>query len=94
MSDIEKGRQHLHYIADEIGGAIGQDIRDIINDYLIRVPAIRMTRNKRPGLTPELADKIRAWAAMNPEKSQLEIANELYTNPGRVSEALHFKDKK
>jgi hypothetical protein len=64
-------------------------IRDIVDEQMFRNPPVRVTRRKLPKLTPEMAEAIRAEARARPNASQLEIANLLGTNPGRVSEAMN-----
>ena len=51
----------------------------------------RRTRSLIPPLTTEAKKIIRRYAKVNPDASQLDIANRFGTNPGRVSEALYGK---
>lgn len=98
MSNIPLGREELYDLADEIAPVCvyGADrIREIIREHLIRVAPVRAkTRAKLPSLTPELAHRLRTVAALYPDWSIQEIAVHCNVNSGRVSEALHFKDRK
>lgn len=54
-----------------------------------RKPRYRRATARSRKVTPEVARQIRALKQDCPWKSNLEIAGNFDTNPGRVSEALH-----
>ncbi len=70
------------FLADEIDVAVGE---------LVRRKVTRRAPVKIAPLTEDEKRLIRTMAWANPTMSQLEIANRVGTNPGRVSEALNGK---
>jgi chromosome condensin MukBEF complex kleisin-like MukF subunit len=60
-----------------------------IADQMYRRPHTRRAPNRSPKLTPELAQKIRDYAAANPKLHHQDIAEHFGMNHGRVSEALN-----
>lgn len=58
---------------------------------LIRRPVVRKARPTSQSFTPELAQRIRDYAAEHPGVSQNDIAQSFGVNSGRVSEALRGK---
>lgn len=82
-------RAELLRLADTTRGFLVADDLRRLAEASFRKPAVRKTRRRLPGLTAELASNIRDYAASNPDKSQLDVANRFSVNPGRVSEALN-----
>jgi hypothetical protein len=64
------------------------ELRDIA-DAMYRRSATRRAQTRSPKLTPKLAEKIRQYAAANPDLHQQDIANHFGVNVGRVSDSLH-----
>ena len=79
------------YIAPFTVQAYGKRL-DAIVDKSFRKPCLRRAKPQFRKLTPEDAKRIRAFAEDNPDASYLDIARACDTNPGRVSEALNYKD--
>lgn len=79
------------YVAPFTVQAYGKRL-DAIVDKSFRKPCIRRAKPKFKKLTTEDAARIREFANDNPDASYLDIAQACDTNPGRVSEALNYKD--
>ena len=79
------------YIAPFTVAAYGKRLEAIANKA-VRKPCVRRAKPRFRKLTPEDAQRIRNYADENPDASYLDIAAACATNPGRVSEALNYKD--
>jgi hypothetical protein len=91
MSNIPEARERLLKIADEIdwlNGKLGDEVRGIVRDLMVRPTAIRKARAQSTPMTDELRDELRSYARRNPTKTYASIAHHFDVNPGRVSEAL------
>jgi len=77
-------RDRLRELADEHGI---DELHDLA-DQMYRKSAKKRAPIRSPKLTPELAKKIRKYAAANPDAHQQDIAEKFGVNHGRVSEAL------
>lgn len=82
---IPELRNRLRELADE------HELDELhgIADEMFRNSPVRRAAPNSAALTPELAKKIRAFAAKNPKMHQREIAQKFNVNPGRVSEAMN-----
>lgn len=83
---IPEIRNRLRAIANETGI---EELRDLA-DEMYRRPAIRRADRRSPSLTPELAEKIKAYAIQHPKDHLQDIAEIFGVNPGRVSESLRM----
>ena len=77
-------RDRLRELADKHGI---DELNDLA-DQIYRKPAKNRAPVRSPKLTPEMAQKIRDFAAANPSAHQQDIAEKFGVNHGRVSEAL------
>lgn len=97
MPTIPEVREKLTEIADKMRQSTDLDIVFMATEIdqavkdLFRRSAPRKAPAKLSPLTEEEKARIRTMAWANPGMSQLDIANEIGTNPGRVSEALNGK---
>jgi len=66
-------------------------IDKIVDEEMFRAVPVRRAPRKIAPLTDAQILQIRAIAAQDETLSQLEIANRVGTNPGRVSEVLNGK---
>lgn len=84
-------KKERSYIAPFTVAAYATRLEAIV-DKSFRKPCLRRAKPRFKKLTPEDAQRIRAFADSNPDASYLDIARACDTNPGRVSEALNYKD--
>jgi len=84
---IPEARDQIREIAQKF------DIPELndIADQMYRRGGIRRARVKSILMTPDVAERIRLFAADHPEMHLQEIANHFEVNIGRVSEALNRK---
>ncbi|RED16722.1 hypothetical protein [Parasphingopyxis lamellibrachiae] len=82
---IPEIRARMREIADEYEI---EELHDLADETYRNSPVKRASR-KSASLTPELAEKIRAFVAKNPKLHQRDVAQKFNVNPGRVSEALN-----
>lgn len=84
-SGIPALRERLRKLADEHG----LDELNEIADQMYRRAHTRRAPTRSPKLTPEMAHKIRDYAAAHPNAHLQDIAEQFGVNHGRVSEALN-----
>ena len=84
-------KKERSYVAPFTVRAYGKRL-EAIAAKAVRKPCLRRAKPQFRKLTPEDAKRIRAFADDNPDASYLDIARACDTNPGRVSEALNYKD--
>lgn len=84
---IPELRDRLHELADELGCP---ELRDIAEETRRRYHG-RAGRAKARHVTPELADKVRAFKKLNPGMIQRDIGDRFKIDHGRVSEILYGK---
>lgn len=80
--DLAYGRVSMAVAAQALTGIV---------ENLKRKPPVRVTRKKLKPLTEKQKSDIRYWARNRPDLSQLDLAMQFNTNPGRISEALNEK---
>lgn len=97
MSDIPQGRKELRALArmlerGEVSRAAAADeIRYILDEYLLRDPPVRRAPNRPRRITAATKRLVREYAATNPTAHQTDIGAAFGLNPGRVSEILTGK---
>jgi hypothetical protein len=91
MSDIIEAREQLELIAKMADRETAQRIRQVIRRYMYRERPVRKARPQSPGITSELASRIRQTARSNPKMPLQKIAEIYNVNAGRVSEVLNGK---
>lgn len=79
-NDLRSGRKTPDKVADAIDRLVPELWR--------KKPRQMGGRKVRTPMTPELAQRIRAYAKAHPKADQQEIATEFNVNAGRVSEVL------
>lgn len=77
-------RDRLRELAEEHG----IDELHELADQMYRKSTKKRAATRSPKLTAEMAQKIREFAAANPDAHQQDIAERFGVNHGRVSEAL------
>lgn len=93
---IPQVRSELHTVAQAIADgdldrqAAADQVRALANELHRQRPA-RKTEPKSQKMTPELAERIRLYAAARPHMSLQQIAVAFNVNAGRVSEAINGK---
>jgi hypothetical protein len=91
MSNIPEARERLLKIAEEIdwlNGKLGDEVRGIVRDLMVRPTAIRKARAQSTPMTDDLREELRSYARRNPNRTFADIGHHFQVNPGRVSEAL------
>lgn len=82
---IPEIRIRLIELADEHGI---DELRELAAE-MHRTRAIKISKPTSTPVTPEIAEKIRDFAAKNPHLQQRHIADHFNVNSGRVSESLN-----
>ena len=91
MSNIPEARRLLLLIADEAGGTIATDIRNVVENFMTREKYVRKAPVKSRTITSSMARRIRIMAVQHPDMHLSDIAARFDINPGRVSEILNHK---
>lgn len=90
-SNVPEAREEIQTIVDDLraqGLTVFADRLEATLHKLHRRPVVRQTRKKIPAPTKAQKAQVRLLAKTT-RMSQLEIANEVGLNPGRVSEILN-----
>lgn len=93
MSNIPEGRLQLLLLANRVPSPYGNEIRAIVDKYLIRSSPVRRAKVKSKKVTPAIAKAVRKLSYANPYMHEADIAAIFKINPGRVSEILTGKKK-
>lgn len=95
MSDIPEARGRLNSLINYVMNSRDELDADYllmcmvdIEGMLYRKPPIRKAEAQSQPMTPELAEKIRAFAKRNPDMSFQSIGYRFNVNAGRITEAL------